>query len=178
MPITIAIPRPAADEYFADYDTYIRLVPGDDALPTLETHFDRWLPSLRRISEAQGLHRYAPGKWSVKEVLGHVCDSERVFAYRALRFARADETPLPGFDQEAWVPASVSDRRPIGEIVDELAAVRAATVALFRSLDATMLVRRGTANDKTVSVRALAWDIAGHPMHHEAGLRERYGIAG
>jgi arylsulfatase A-like enzyme len=178
MPTTIAIPRPGADEYVQYYDRYIRLVKGDDALPTLETHLDRWLPTLRRISEAQGLHRYAPGKWSVKEVLGHVCDGERVFCYRALRFARADQTPLPGFDENAWVPASASDRRPIGEIVDELQAVRAASVALFRAMDQDMLARRGKANDQAISARALAWIIAGHAMHHQAGLRENYGIAG
>lgn len=178
MPTTIAIPRPGADEYFEYYETYIRQVPGDDAMPTLERHVEGWLPALRKITETQGLHRYAPGKWSVKEVLGHLCDGERVFCYRALRFARADETPLPGFEENEWVPASASDRRPIAEIVEELAAVRAASVALFRSFDGEMLARRGKANDKTISARALAWIIAGHAMHHQTGLRERYGIAG
>ena len=178
MPTTIAIPRPGADEYFNYYESYIRLVPGDDAMPTLERHVEGWLPALRRITETQALHRYAPGKWSVKEVLGHLCDGERVFCYRALRFARADETPLPGFDENAWVPPSACDRRPIGEIVEEFAAIRAASVAMFRSFDGEMLARRGKANDKSISVRALAWIIAGHPMHHQTGLRERYGIAG
>jgi hypothetical protein len=178
MQTMIAIPRPGADEYFNDYEPYIRLVPGDDAMAALASHIDRWLPSLRRITDAQALHRYAPGKWSVKEVLGHVCDGERVFSYRALRFARADETPLPGFEENAWVSASATDRRPIGEIVDELATIRAATVALFRSFDPAMLARRGKANDKAISVRALAWIIGGHAMHHQTGLRERYGIAG
>ena len=178
MPTTIAIPRPSADEYVNYYDTYIRLVPGDDAMPALASHVDRWLPSLHRITDTQALHRYAPGKWSAKEVLGHVCDGERVFSYRALRFARADETPLPGFEEKAWVPAAATDRRPMGEVIDELAAIRVATVALFRSFDATMLARRGKANDQTISVRALAWIIAGHAMHHQMGLRERYGIAG
>lgn len=178
MQTTIAIPRPGADEYVPYYETYIRLVPGDDALPTLESHVDRWIPSLRKITDAQALHRYALGKWSVKEVLGHICDGERVFGYRALWFARADQTPLPGFEENEWVPASQTDRRPIGEIIDELQAVRRASVALFRSLDQEMLARRGTANDKIISVRALAWIITGHAIHHQNGLRERYGIAG
>jgi hypothetical protein len=178
MPTTIAIPRPGADEYFEYYDAYIRLVPGDDALPTLASQLDAWLPKLRRLSDAQALHRYAPGKWSVKEVLGHMCDGERVFGYRALRCARADTTPMPGFDENAWVPASASDRRPLGEILDELAVIRTATVALFRSLEPEMLARRGTANDQTISVRALAWIITGHTTHHQTGLRERYGVGG
>lgn len=178
MPTTIAVPRPGADEYFEYYDRYIRQVPGDDVLPTLASHIEGWLPALRKITDAQALHRYAPGKWSVKEVLSHVCDGERVFCYRALRFARADQTPLPGFDENTWVPASGADRRPIGEIVDELQTVRAASVALFRSFDPEALTRRGKANDKIISVRALAWIIAGHAIHHQAGLRENYGIAG
>jgi uncharacterized damage-inducible protein DinB len=173
---TIAIPRPAADEYFEYYDRYIAQVPGDDALSVLASHIERWTPALGRITDAQALHRYATGKWSVKEVLNHIIDGERVFCYRALRFARADQTPLPGFDENAWAPAMASDRRPIAEIVEELRAVRAASVAMFRSFDATMLTRRGKANDKTISVRALAWIIAGHAIHHQAGLRDNYGI--
>lgn len=178
MLTTIAIPRPAADEYFPYYGTYIGRVPGDDALPTLASHVEDWHPTLHRLTDAQGLHRYAPDKWTVKEVLGHLCDGERVFAYRALRFARADGTPLSGFDENAWVPNSGADRRPVAELADELRAVRAATVALFRSFDPTMLARRGTANDKAISVRALAWIATGHAIHHQTILRERYGLGG
>jgi len=178
MPATIAIPRPGADEYFEYYDAYIRKVPGDDALPTLASQLDSWLSRLRRLSDAQALHRYAPGKWSVKEVLGHMCDGERVFSYRALRCARGDQTPMPGFDENAWAPASGADRRPLTEIVDELALIRASTVALFRSLEPEMLVLRGIANDQPISTRALAWIIAGHTTHHQTVLRERYGVGG
>ena len=159
MITTLAIPRPAADEYFPYYGTYIAQVPGDDAMSTLATHVGSWHPSLRRLSEEQAGHRYAPHKWTVKEVLGHLCDGERVFAYRALRFARADQTPVPGFDENAWVPNSGASRRPIADLADELLAVRAATVALFRSFDDGMLMRRGTANDRAISVRALAWIV-------------------
>jgi len=178
MPTTIAIPRPGADEYFAYYDAYIQKVPGDDALPTLASQLDPWVPRMRRLSETQALHRYAPGKWSVKEVVGHMCDGERVFSYRALRCARADQTPMPGFDENAWAPESAADRRPLGEILDELSLVRAATVALFKSLEPEMLARRGIANEQVISVRALAWIMAGHTTHHQTVLRERYGVGG
>ena len=177
MLTTIAIPRPGADEHLPYYGKYIAQVPGEDALPTLATHIDAWAPSLRALSEAQALHRYAPGKWSVKEVLGHLCDGERVFGYRALRFARADTTPLPGFDEDAWVPNSGADRRPLADLVDELRAVRAATVAMFRSFDPEQLARRGEANGAGISVRALAWISAGHAIHHQTILRERYGLS-
>jgi DinB family protein len=176
MPTTIAIPRPGADEHVPYYATYIAQVPGDDALPTLAEHIEAWHPALRRLTDAQALHRYAPGKWSVKEVLGHLCDGERVFGYRALRFARADATPLPGFDENAWVPNAGSDRRPVAELADELRAVRASSLALFRSFDAAALARRGDANGHGISVRALAWIIAGHAIHHQTILRERYGL--
>ena len=178
MRTTISIPRPGTDEFAPYYAPYVVRVPGDDALLTLASHIETWHPVLRDLSDAQALHRYAPGKWSVKEVLGHVCDAERVFAYRALRFARADSTPLPGFDENAWVPAAGNNRRPVVDIADELRAVRAATVALFRSLDADALARRGEANGRTISVRALAWIAAGHALHHEAILSERYGLGG
>jgi len=123
------------------------------------------------------MHRYAPGKWSVKEVVGHVTDAERVFGYRALRIARADTTPMPGFDENAWVPAANFDRRSMPELVAGYQAVRAATVALFSSFDEEALTRRGTANDQEVSVRALAHIMAGHELHHMTILRERYGLS-
>jgi hypothetical protein len=178
MQTTIAIPRPGADEHIAYYSAYIAQVPGDDALPVLASHLESWQPALRRLTDTQALHRYAPGKWSVKEVLNHLSDGERVFAYRALRFARADATPVPGFDENAWVPAAGSDRRPVAELVDELVAVRAASVALFRSLEPAAMARMGTANGHPISVRALVWIVAGHAIHHQAILRDRYGLGG
>lgn len=175
---TITIARPAADEYLEYYGRYIALVPGDDALPVLaraqaETH-----RLLAGLDEARALHRYAPGKWSVKEVLGHLADGERVFGYRALRFARADQTPLPGFDENTYVPAGKFGRRTLADMAAEFAAVRAATLALARSLDDEALLRRGTASDCPFSVRALVAIIAGHELHHVALLRERYGLTG
>jgi uncharacterized damage-inducible protein DinB len=172
------IGHPAADEHIAYYGKYITLVPGDDAWPALERQLDGSLALLAPLDDARALHRYAPGKWSVKETLGHVIDVERVFAYRALRFARADATPLPGFDENAWVPAARFDARPLAELLDELRATRAASRELFRSLDPEAIGRRGTANDSPMTPRAAAWIICGHELHHRTLLRERYGLGG
>jgi hypothetical protein len=172
----LRIPKPESDEYLAYYGKYIALV-GDDAIAALRKQAAGTPRLLKGVSEAQAMFRYAPGKWSVKEVLGHVMDGERVFGYRALRFARADRTPLPGFDENTWVPAAGFDRRTMAELAAEYEAVRAATLALFGSFDEAALVRRGAANNAEVSVRALAHIIAGHELHHVGLLRERYGLA-
>jgi hypothetical protein len=118
------------------------------------------------------------GKWSVKEVVGHLSDGERVFSYRALRFARADATDLPGFEENEWVANANFDRRTLASLAAEFATVRAATLALFASLDGEELLRRGTANGQAVSVRALAALLVGHERHHVGLLRERYGLTG
>jgi uncharacterized damage-inducible protein DinB len=172
----LRIPKPEPDEYLAYYGKYIALV-GDDAMAALRKQAAATPRLLKGVSESQAMFRYAPGKWSVKEVLGHVMDGERVFGYRALRFARADGTPLPGFDENAWVPAAGFERRTMTELAAEYEAVRAATLALFGSFDSAALVRRGAANNAEVSVRALAHIIAGHELHHVGLLRERYGLA-
>jgi hypothetical protein len=174
MPNPPRIARPASEEHAPYYLTYVRLVPGEDAWPALSTQQADTLVLLGRLDERQALHRYAPGKWSVKEVVGHLADAERVFAYRALRFARADETPLPGFDENRYVPAGRFDARPLDDVLGEFRAVRAATLALFASFDQAALLRRGVANQNPMSVRALAWVIAGHERHHAGLLRERY----
>jgi len=171
-----AIPRPVAAEYAPYYGRYIDKVPDGDLLRTLEDQGRETQAVLAGLSEAKALHRYAPGKWSVKEVVGHVTDTERVFSYRALRFARGDATALPGFDENAWVPAGSFDARSLADLAAELDAVRRATLALFRGLDAAALARRGTASDNAVSVRAIAWIIAGHERHHVALLHERYKV--
>src|SRR5262249_17388086 len=150
---------------------------GDDALAALRAQGAATPRLLSGLSEAQAMHRYEPGKWSVKEVVGHITDAERVFAYRALRIARADKTPMPGFDENAWVPAGRFDRRPLPELVADYETVRAASVALFSSFDEESLTRRGTANGQEISVRALAHIIAGHELHHVRLLKERYGLA-
>lgn len=173
---TLTIPRPAAGEHVEFYARYIAEAPTDDALEAMRITGESLVALLKNAGETQALHRYAPGKWSVKEVVNHISDAERVFGYRALRFARADRTPLPGFDESTWVPAAGSDRRPLAGILDEFRLVRAASIALFASLDPEALPRRGEANGHPISVRALAWIIAGHSRHHETLLRERYGL--
>ena len=171
---TAAIPRPDAAEYDAYYAGYVDRVPDGDLLKILEDQRRETQLLLAGLSDAKALHRYAPGKWSVKEVIGHVSDTERVFCYRALRFARGDRTPLAGFDEKAYAPAGNFDARQLGDLAAELEAVRRASIAFFRSCDAAALERRGTANNKEISVRALAYVIAGHERHHLAILRERY----
>jgi hypothetical protein len=131
---------------------------------------------LRAVPSGKADFAYAPGKWTVKEVIGHMGDTERVMSYRALRFARNDSTTLAGFDENTYVPAGRFGRRTIGDLVDELEAVRVATVHLLSHLDEEALARRGFANDAEMSVRALAYIIAGHERHHLNVLRERYAI--
>lgn len=170
------IAKPAPEEHHPYYSEYITLV-GDDALAALRASSAATPRLLSGVAEEKAMFRYQPGKWSVKEVLGHIMDGERVFAYRALRFSRADETPLPGFEENHWVPAGRFDRRPLPDLVAEYSAVRNATLALFDSFDEDDLRRSGKANDTVVSVRALAHIIAGHELHHVGLLRERYGLA-
>lgn len=174
--MTAAVTRPDASEYAPYYGTYVGKVPEGDLLHILEHQHRDTQALLSGLSEAKALHRYAPGKWSVKEVVGHLTDAERVFSYRALRFARGDAKPLQGFDENAWVPAGKFDARPLADLAAEFAAVRRATIALFKSLDAAALERRGVASDNAVSVRALAYIIAGHERHHVSILHERYGV--
>jgi DinB superfamily len=170
------IARPDSSEYLAYYGKYIERVPGDDALAPLAAQIEDTLRLVRGLDEERARHRYADGKWSVKEVIGHLCDGERVFAYRALRFGRADTTELPGFDENLYVPAGGFDRHPIAALASEFESIRRSTLALFRGFDEAALVRQGRANGHPVSVRALAWIIAGHERHHAGLLRERYGL--
>lgn len=169
----LLIARPAPTEYAPYYGGYIDLV-GDDLLGDLRRNGEATHRLLGTLPESRGDFRYAPGKWSVKEVLGHLVDGERVFAYRALRFARRDETPVPGFDQDAWVPGGDFGGRTLRSLLDEHHAVRAASLALFENLPEEAWDRVGTANDQRISVRALAFVIAGHEAHHQGILRDRY----
>jgi hypothetical protein len=166
--------RPKAGEYAPYYETYISLVPASDVVGILEAQRLQTLQLFAARSEREGNYRYAPDKWTVKEVLGHVSDCERIFAYRALRIARGDQTPLSGFEQDDYVRAGAFGERTLGDLAAEFAHVRGATVALFRSLGKDAWVRRGVANKNEVSVRALAFIIAGHELHHRRILEERY----
>lgn len=177
MPETIAatVGHPDASEYAPFYAGYVARV-TEEPLVALESTGRETQALLAGLSDAQAGHRYAAGKWTVRDVICHMSDVERVMAYRALWFARGDATPLPGFEENAYAAVANADRRPIGELVGELVTVRAATLALFRSLDAEAWRRRGSANGQPVTVRALAHVIAGHERHHLEGLRTRYGL--
>ena len=171
---SIAPARPAATEYAPYYEKYISLVPAGDVVEALRRQGADTLALLSSITEEKAGTRYEPGKWSIKELVGHIIDSERVFAYRALRFARGDSTPLAGFDQDPYVRAANFDARTLPDLADEFEQVRGATLHLFRHLDEAAWQRRGTANDNEMSVRALAYAVAGHEAHHIGLLRERY----
>lgn len=166
--------RPAPDEYAPYYGTYIGKVGDGDVVHALGAQIVETVAFLRGIPEARGGHRYAEGKWSIREVIGHLADAERVFAYRAMRFARNDSTPLASFDENAYVTNASHDGRTMASLIDEFAAVRGASVALFDGLSADEFLRRGTASGKAMSVRALAWVVAGHERHHVGILKERY----
>jgi hypothetical protein len=171
---TLTIARPEPGEYAPYYDRYISLVPGSDILATLDAQRRETMTLLCGRDEADGDFRYAPGKWSAKEVLGHVCDTERIFAYRALRIARADRTPIEGFEQDDYVRNGPFAPAPLPELIEDYIAVRRATLTLFRNLDEPAWSRRGVANKNEVSVRALAYIIAGHELHHRKILEEKY----
>ncbi len=170
------VARPLDDEFPSAYAGYVSAVEGDDLFAILDAQMRDLDARVAKLSDERALHRYEPGKWSIKELITHVADSERIFAYRALCIARGDETPLPGFDEKTYAAASMADRRPLPHILGELRALRAATVALFESFDADALERRGVANTRLVTARALGWVIAGHFAHHLRVLAERYGV--
>jgi hypothetical protein len=166
--------RPAAGEFFEYYGKYIALVPDGDVRGHIEHQLSDTVAFIKSRPESWAMSRYAPGKWSVKEVIGHLADAERIFAYRALRIARGDTTALAGFDENAYVPVGKFDARETQELLEEYAATRAATIAMFRGFDDAAWARTGNASGHTISVRALAYIIAGHERHHLSILRDRY----
>jgi hypothetical protein len=165
--------RPLATEHAPYFEKYIALVPEGDVLAVLQGQLTETLAFLRSIPEPEGNRRHPPFTWSIKEVVGHLTDTERIFGYRALRFARGDATPLPGFDENAYVRAAEFDRRALGDLVDEFEALRRSHLCLLRNLPEEAWSRAGRANDNGVSVRALAYIIAGHTRHHMAIVRQR-----
>jgi len=166
--------RPQSGESAPYYERYISLVPGNDVLAAFDDQRRQTLLLLSGRTEADGDLRYAPDKWSLKEVLGHVNDTERVMGYRALRIARGDATPIEGFEQDDYVRSGPFARRPLSDLIEDYIAVRRATVSLFRNLDEPAWTRRGTAADNEVTVRALAYIIAGHELHHRRIIEEKY----
>jgi len=166
--------RPQAGEYGSFYQRYIDLASEDDVVSALEAQGQETAALLGGLSEEQASQRYAPDKWSIKQLVGHVADGERVFAYRALAIARGETQPLPGFDQDPYVANSGADERSIADLAGELAAVRRANVMMFRAFSEEAWLRIGTASDNPISVRAIAFAILGHERHHVGILRERY----
>jgi hypothetical protein len=172
FPTAVTIARPEQGEYAPYYDRYVALVTGTDILATLDEQRRQTVLLLCGREEAEGDFRYAPDKWTAKEVLGHVCDTERVFAYRALRISRGDRTPMEGFEQDDYVrngPAA-----PLAEMIEDYIAVRRATLSLLRNLDEAVWTRSGVANKNEVTVRGLAYIIAGHELHHRRILEQKY----
>ncbi|REE55406.1 DinB family protein [Paenibacillus taihuensis] len=166
--------RPSQDEYGGHFGTYINLVQEGNLLDLLAENRTTTTALFSSLSEEQALHRYAPGKWSLKEVLGHITDTERIMSYRLLRIARGDKTPLPGFDENEFVAGASFDDNSISELLEQYEAVRASTIALLKGLTPEAYLRRGIASNTEISARALAHVITGHEMHHINIVRERY----
>lgn len=175
---TATINRPQPTEHAPYYSKYVTAVPDGDVVSLLREQSMETVALLRDVSPERANFAYAPGKWSIKEVVGHMIDVERVMSYRALRFARNDATDLPGFDENGYVANANFAERTLGDLLEELQVVRAATIHFVKHLDAAAIDRRGKANGQDVTVRALVYIIAGHERHHAALLRERYGVAG
>jgi len=166
--------RPAPDEFPSFYAGYVGQVPDGDVIEALIGSAEITAALLHDVGDDVADRAYAEGKWTLKEVLLHCADAERIFAYRALRIARGDETPLPGWDENAYTPQSGANARSLHSILDELESVREATVTLFQGLPDEAWSRSGTANGRPVTVRAIAWITAGHLLHHLQVVQERY----
>jgi len=177
MQTRITIPRPASDEFHPSAAAYVARIPDlDDAGRALELQREQVIVKLAGLKGERASFRYAPDKWSVTEILGHLADSERIFAYRLLRIGRGDDTPLAGYDDPSYVRTGAFERRPFTDVLDEWAAARKATLLMVRGMPSEAWTRRGRANDHVVSARALVYIILGHVDHHLAMLAERYRI--
>jgi hypothetical protein len=171
---SIPCKRPATSEYAPYYGTYVNRVPEGDICQILEGQLAKTQALLTKAGESRASHRYAPEKWSIREVIGHVIDTERIFACRALCFARADKNPLPGFDQDLYVRFANFEARTLSDLVTEFDLVRKSSVTLFRSFAEDVWERRGTANKVEFTVRSIPYIMAGHELHHVSILKERY----
>lgn len=166
--------KPAPSDYASFYADYVARVPEDDVLSAIEQQSSETQRLISSLDEVRASHRYADGKWSIKEVIGHFTDAERVFGYRALAIARGDTAPLPGFDENEYVRNANFDNWRIGDLAEAYALARRSTIVFFRNLSEEAWERRGNANGKDVTVRALAYIVVGHERHHLQVLRERY----
>ncbi len=166
--------RPDPKEYSEYYHNYVQQVPKGNILDILDKQADLLGRFFAEISEEKSLYRYEPDKWSIREVVGHLLDVERIFSCRAFRFSRGDKTDLPGFDENAYVPNGNYDTHDISELVEEFYLLRKATVSMFRGFDRKMWDLKGKANGASMSVRAVAWILAGHLIHHMKVIQSRY----
>jgi hypothetical protein len=171
----MTISRPDQSEYAPFYAGYVGKVPDTGPARLLEDQIALF-EQLKALPEERANYKYAEEKWTVKELIGHVADAERVFAYRLLRIARGDQTPLAGFDENAWTRTAPHARMRIADVVNEMIAVRRSTLALIASLEENSIGNQGVANNNPVSARALCWIMAGHTKHHLDILKERYGV--
>lgn len=174
MALEESVSRPQPDEYATWFGRYIDKVPDGDIAATLEAQGRETQELIARAGD--GTHRYADGKWSVRQVVGHITDGERVFAYRLLAIARGEQQSLPGFEENEYVANANFDELALAQLAEGLAIQRQATLSLVRTLSDEALARKGTANGSPITARALAWAIAGHERHHVGILRERYGL--
>ncbi|EJR64996.1 hypothetical protein IIO_01636 [Bacillus cereus VD115] len=166
--------RPGTNEYNPYYSTYIKLVPDGDIIHILEQQMKETNLLLKDISDSEGHFRYAPNKWSIKEVIGHIADTERIMAYRLLSIARGETAELPGYNDDMYVLRAAFDKQSMQDLLTNLTVVRQSTVHLLKSLDKDAWLQRGIANNSEVTVRALANIIAGHELHHRQIIKERY----
>lgn len=168
--------KPNETEYPEYYRPYVDVLGSADLAEVYRQQHQAIKALSVALNEEQSRYRYAPGKWSVNEVLGHLIDCERVFAYRAMCIARGEVQPLPGFDENAYVATASFDQRPLAKLVEEFVSVRIATLMLLESMTTSELLRAGTANGNPITVRAIMWIIAGHTQHHWQILEVRYGV--
>jgi DinB superfamily len=170
----MGLSRPLPGEYAEGYAPYLAGAPEGDALALLKAQLDEVKALYAGLSEAQGGYRYAPGKWSLKDLLQHLGDAERIFAYRCLRIGRGDATPLPGFEEDAFAAAASADRRSVADLVADFAAARMSTWELCRSLPDEAWGQQGTSNGRNLTARCIPYICLGHTAHHLAVIRERY----
>jgi uncharacterized damage-inducible protein DinB len=166
--------RPQSSDYAPNFANYVLQVPDGDFLEILESQLRTMTRLLQPLTDKQADFSYAPGKWSIKEILGHINDAERIFAYRLLRIARGDQTPLPGFEQDDYIKTANSSARKLSSLLEEFASIRRASITLICSLDDASLLRQGTASGKEISALALAFILAGHALHHQKILEQLY----
>ncbi len=166
--------RPNKTEYAAYYETYVSLVQESDIVSAMRNQADELREIFSQMSDEKGLYRYAEGKWTIKELLGHLIDGERVFAYRALRFARADKTELPGFDQDPYIENANFNDVKLSDLLEEMLSLRNANILFFNNLSNEAWSRTGVASDNEISVRAIAFIMVGHIRHHVKILKEKY----